>query len=105
MKSDDQHQLVQDLFLLQRVATTINSNLDIDSLLEEIVNDVSQTFGCSRLAVLLKDHRTNELVVGADCGGDTNRHIKGERFKIGEYGMVGHVGAIGQTYYAPDVSV
>jgi sigma-B regulation protein RsbU (phosphoserine phosphatase) len=105
MKSDDQNQLIQDLFLLQRVAQRINSNLNIDALLEEIVNDMSQTFGCSRLAVLLKDDRTNELVVGADCGGDTNLHIKGERFKIGEYGMVGHAGALGQTYYAPDVSV
>ena len=105
MKSDDQHQLIEDLFLLQRVAQRINSNLNIDSLLEEIVNDVSQTFGCSRFAVLLKDERTNELIVGADCGGDTNQHIKGERFTIGEYGMVGHVGATGQTYYAPDVSV
>ena len=100
-----QDQLIRDLFVLQRVAQRINSNLDMDSMLEEIVNDVSQTFGCSRLAVLLKEDRTNELVVGADCGGDTNRHIKGERFKIGEYGMVGHVGLTGQTYYAPDVAV
>ena len=105
MKSNDQHQLIQDLFLLQRVAQRINSNLDIDSLLEEIVNDVSQSFGCSWFAVLLKDDRTNELIVGADCGGDTNQHIKGERFKIGEYGMVGHVGSTGETYYAPDVSL
>lgn len=105
MKRDNQDQLVQDLFLLQRVAQSINSNLDIDSLLEGIVNDVSQTFGCSRLAVLLKDDQTDELIVGADCGGDFNHHIKGERIKIGEYGMTGHVGATGQTYYAPDVSV
>ncbi len=100
-----QQQLVQDLFLLQRVAQKLNRNLDIDDLLTEIVDDVSQTFGCSRLAVLLKDETTNELVVGADCGGDFNRHIKGERFSVGEYGMTGHVGATGETYYAPDVSV
>jgi sigma-B regulation protein RsbU (phosphoserine phosphatase) len=105
MKKEDQNQQIQELFLLQRVAQRLNSNLDIDALLEEIVNDVSQTFGCSRLAVLLKDNQTNELVVGADCGGDTNLYLKGERFKIGEYGMVGHVGAIGETYYAPDVSI
>ena len=100
-----QQQLVQDLFLLQRVAQRLNRNLDIDDLLSEIVDDVSQTFGCSRLAVLLKDETTNDLVVGADCGGDFNQHIKGERFKVGEYGMTGHVGATGETYYAPDVSV
>ncbi|MGH7493012.1 MAG: SpoIIE family protein phosphatase [bacterium] len=105
MKTEDQNQLIQDLFLLQRVAQRMNSNLDLDALLEEIVNDVSQTFGCSRLAVLLKDDQTNELVVGADCGGDAKHYIKGERFKIGEYGMVGHVGATGETYYAPDVTV
>lgn len=104
-KKSDQSQLVQELYLLQRVARRLNSNMDIDSLLTEIVDDVSQTFGCSRLAVLLKDDRADELVVGADCGGDANQHIKGERFKIGEYGMVGHVGATGETYYAPDVSV
>lgn len=105
MKHKDPDDMMKDYVLLHRVAQRINSNLDIDSLLDEIVNDVSQTFGCSRLAVLLKDDRTNELVVGADCGGDANQHIKGERIKIGEYGMVGHVGAIGETYYASDVSV
>jgi len=105
MKASDQDETMQDFVLLHRVAQRINSNLDIDSMLEEIVNDVSQTFGCSRLAVLLKDDRTDELVVGADCGGDTNLHMKGDRFKIGQYGMVGHVGATGRTYYAPDVSV
>jgi sigma-B regulation protein RsbU (phosphoserine phosphatase) len=105
MKKEDQDQLIQDLFLLQRVAQRLNSNLDLDALLEKIVNDVSQTFGCSRLEVLLKDAQTNELVVGADCGGDAQHHIKGERIKIGEYGIVGHVAATGETYYAPDVTV
>jgi sigma-B regulation protein RsbU (phosphoserine phosphatase) len=105
MKNEDQNQLIQDLFLLQRVAQKINSNLDLDALLEEIVNDVSQTFGCSRLAILLKDDQTNELVVGTDCGGEARHFIKGERFKIGEYGIGGHVGATGETYYAPDVTV
>jgi sigma-B regulation protein RsbU (phosphoserine phosphatase) len=105
MKNEDQHQLIEELFLLQRVAQRINSTLDIDALLEDIVNDVSETFGCSRLAVLLKDDLTNELVVGADCGGDAKHYIKGERFKIGEYGIMGRVGATGETYYAPDVTV
>jgi hypothetical protein len=29
-------------------------------------------------------------------------HRKGERFKIGD-GIIGHVAATGETYYAPDV--
>jgi len=104
MKSEEQHQLIQELFLLQRVAQRITSNLDIEALLEDVVTDVARTFGCSRSAVLLKDDKTNELVIAAVQGWTMNYHMKGDRFKIGEYGMVGHVGATGKTYYAPDVT-
>jgi phosphoserine phosphatase RsbU/P len=105
MKRNDQSELIQELFLLQRVAQRINSNLDLDGLLEDIVGDVAQTFGCSRSAVLLKDDTTDELVIAAVQGWTMNYHMKGDRFKIGEYGMIGHVGATGETYYAPDVAV
>ena len=80
MNADEQNQLIQELFLLQRVAQRINSTLDIDSLLEDIVNDVAQTFGCSHSAVLLKDDNTNELVIAAVRGWTTNYHLKGDRF-------------------------
>jgi sigma-B regulation protein RsbU (phosphoserine phosphatase) len=105
MNGEDQNQRIQELFLLQRVAQRINSILDLDVLLEEVVNDVAQTFGYSRSAVLLKDEETNELVIAAVRGWTINFHVKGERFKIGEYGMVGHVGETGETYCAPDVTV
>lgn len=104
MKNEEQNQLVQELFMLQRVAQRINSTLDLEALLEDIVSDVAQTFGCSRSAVLLKDDNANELVIAAVRGWTINYHMKGERFKIGEYGIVGHVGATGETYYAPDVT-
>ncbi len=105
MNRKEQNQQIQELFLLQRVAQRINSILDLDVLLEEIVGDVAETFGYTRSGVLLKDNATNELVIAAVRGWTTNYHLKGERFKIGEYGMVGHVGATGETYYAPDVTV
>lgn len=105
MEPEEQHQLIQELFLLQRVAQKINSTLDLETLLEDIVGDVAQTFGYSRSAVLLKDDTTNQLVIAAVRGWTINYHKKGDRFKIGEYGMVGHVGATGETYYAPDVRV
>jgi sigma-B regulation protein RsbU (phosphoserine phosphatase) len=72
---------------------------------EDIVSDIAQTFGCSRSGVLLKDDETNELIIAAVRGWTINYHVKGDRFKIGEYGMIGHVGATGETYYAPDVNV
>ncbi len=105
MNGEDQNQRIQELFLLQRVAQRINSILDLDVLLEEVVNDVAQTFGYSRSAVLLKDDAANELVIAAVRGWTINYHVKGERFKIGAFGMVGHAGATGETYYAPEVTV
>ncbi|MCA1624635.1 MAG: protein kinase [Acidobacteria bacterium] len=105
MNQEAQNQQIQELFLLQRVAQRINSILELDVLLEEIVGDVAETFGYTRSGVLLKDDVTNELVIAAVRGWTTNYHLKGERFKIGEYGMVGHVAATGETYYAPDVTI
>jgi sigma-B regulation protein RsbU (phosphoserine phosphatase) len=103
MNDKDQKQRIQELLLLQRVAQRINSILDLDILLEEVVSDVAQTFGYSRSGILLKDDETNELEIAAVRGWTVNYHMKGERFKIGEFGMVGHVGETGETYYAPDV--
>ena len=94
---------IDELFLLQRVAQRISALLDIEALLEEVVGDVSQTFGYSRSAVLLRDEPTNELVIAAVRGWTMNYHQKGERFKIGEYGIVGHVASTAEMYYAPDV--
>jgi phosphoserine phosphatase RsbU/P len=97
-----EHQ-VGELLLLQRVAQRIGTILDLEELLEEIVTDVAQTFGYSRAGVLLIEGR--DLVIAAVRGWTTNFHMKGERFPVGEYGMVGHVAATGETYYAPDVFV
>jgi sigma-B regulation protein RsbU (phosphoserine phosphatase) len=101
---EEHDELIQELFLLQRIGQQISSTLELEPLLESAVSDVAQTFGCSRSAVLLKDDAANELVIAAVKGWTINYHRKGDRFKIGEYGMVGHVGATAETYYAPDVS-
>jgi len=102
---NEENQRIKELLLLQRVAQRINSILDLDLLLEEVVSDVAQTFGYSRSGILLKDDDTNELEIAAVRGWTVNYHMKGERFKIGEYRMICHVGQTGETYYAPDVKV
>ena len=102
---NDENQKIKELLLLQRVAQRINSILDLDLLLEEVVSDVAQTFGYSRSGVLLKDEETNELVIVAVRGWTVNFHVKGDRFKIGEYGIIGHVGLSEETYYSPDVTI
>ncbi len=104
-ESKANNQKIEELLLLQRSSQKINSILDLDILLEEIVNDVGETFGYLRTGVLLKDDQTNELVIAAVRGWTKNFHVKGDRFKVGEYGIIGHVGKTCKTYYAPDVTV
>ena len=67
---------IEELFLLQRVAQKITSILDLETLLDQIVEDVATTFGYNRLAILLKDNQTNELVIAA---GWTGKHDTGEQ--------------------------
>lgn len=103
VSSIEQQAQLQDLLLLQRVVQRINSILDLDVLLEQIVDDVKETFGYSRSGVLFLDETTNELVIAAVRGWTINYHVKGDRFKVG-WGMIGHVAETGRTYYVPDVT-
>jgi phosphoserine phosphatase RsbU/P len=98
----DQVLRIEELYLLQRVAQKINSILELETLLDQIVGDVANTFGYNRLAVLLKDEGTEELVIAAGWTGELC--LKGTRFKIGGgEGMSAHAAATGETFYAPDV--
>jgi phosphoserine phosphatase RsbU/P len=105
MQQTKLEQRLKELFLLQSVTQKITSILDLDTLLEEIVGDTTQTFGYCRSGVLLIDEKTHELEIAAVNGWTVNFHVKGERFKIGKYGIVGHVAETGKTYYAPNVKV
>jgi sigma-B regulation protein RsbU (phosphoserine phosphatase) len=93
---------VRELLLLQETAKKVNSILDLEQLLDEIVGGVAEAFGCNRTAVLLKDEITNELEMIA-LRGFSNVHLKGYHFKVGGEGMVGHVSATAKMHYAPDV--
>jgi len=93
---------VRELLLLQDTAKKVNSILDLEKLLDEIVGGVAEAFGCNRTAVLLKDDARNDLEMIA-LRGFSNVHLKGYRFKIGGEGMVGHVAATARMHYAPDV--
>jgi sigma-B regulation protein RsbU (phosphoserine phosphatase) len=92
------------LELLRNAARQLNSTLDLNRLLEQIVSEVAQAFGCSRSAVLLIDGDTNELELVAVRGWTKNVHPKGFRFIIGQEGLVGRVAGSGETSYVPDVS-
>ncbi|MGA3093504.1 MAG: GAF domain-containing SpoIIE family protein phosphatase [Terriglobales bacterium] len=93
---------VRELLLLQDTAKKVNSILDLEKLLDEIVGGVAEAFGCNRTAVLLQDDARNEMEIIA-LRGFSNVHLKGYRFKVGGKGMVGHVAATARMHYAPDV--
>jgi phosphoserine phosphatase RsbU/P len=91
------------LELLRNAARQLNSTLDLDGLLEQIVSEVAQAFGCSRSAVLLLDPETNELVLAAVRGWTKSVHPKGFRFTVGRDGLVGRTASTGETCYVPDI--
>ncbi len=98
----DLEQRLRQLLLLQETVKKVNSILDLEQLLDEIVGSVAETFGCTRTAVLLKDDASDEMEMIA-LRGFSDLHLKGYRFKIGAEGMVGDVGATRKMRYAPDV--
>jgi sigma-B regulation protein RsbU (phosphoserine phosphatase) len=95
---------IRQLLLLQQTAKKVNSILDLERLLDEIVGEVAEAFGCTRTGVLLKDEGSNELEIVA-LRGFTNIHLKGYRFKIGGEGIIGHVSAAEKMHYAPDIRI
>ncbi|HYM78765.1 MAG TPA: GAF domain-containing SpoIIE family protein phosphatase [Candidatus Dormibacteraeota bacterium] len=93
--------LVEELQRVQKTAQTISSILDLDQLIDRIVNEVAQSFGCVEASLFLHDEERHEMVLASVRG--CSVHGKGHRLKIGQEGMVGHVGATGRMHYAPDV--
>ena len=94
-------ELVEDLQRLQKSAQKITSILDLDQLIDSVVVEVTQIFGCLEASVYLHDEARREMVLAGVHGCDA--HGKGYRLKIGREGMVGYVASTGQTRYAPDV--
>jgi sigma-B regulation protein RsbU (phosphoserine phosphatase) len=93
--------LVEDLQRVQKTAQTITSILDLDQLIDSVVSEVTRSFGCVEASIFLHDEERREMVLAGVRG--CTLHRKGHRLRIGQDGMVGHVAAIGQMHYAPDV--
>jgi phosphoserine phosphatase RsbU/P len=92
---------VDSLQKIQKAAQQISSILDLDELIENIVNEVSHTFGLIETSVYLHDELNAEMVMAGVRG--CTVHDKGFRLKVGKQGMVGYVASTCQMRYAPDV--
>jgi len=93
--------VAKELQRVQKTAQTITSILDLDQLIESIVNETTQWFGCVEAHVFLHDEERREMVLASVRG--CKMHGKGQRLRIGQDGMVGHVAATVRMHYAPDV--
>ena len=94
---------IAELLKLQKAAQAITSILDLDELIDKVVNEIAQSFGCLEATIYLHDEANHELVLTGVCG--CTAYDKGDRKKIGKEGMTGHVAATGKMHYAPDVRV
>ena len=95
-------EFVQALMNVQRTAQLINSNLDLDRVLDRVVNDLATSLGNVEVSVWLREPGTEELVLAGVHGCSANR--KGSRMKFTR-GMAGYVASTGAMHYAPDVSL
>ncbi|MFQ3548610.1 MAG: GAF domain-containing protein [Armatimonadota bacterium] len=65
-------QKVQEMSTINNVLSAINSTLDLESVLEQIVECITETVGFDRCCLYLLDSRTNEFKPGARRGFDNN---------------------------------
>jgi len=96
--------LIEDLQRVQKAAHKITSILDLDQLIDSLVNEVADSFGCIEASIYLHDEEHSEMVLAGVRGCmECCAQGKGHRLKIGREGMVGYVASTGQLRYAPDV--
>jgi GAF domain-containing protein/CheY-like chemotaxis protein len=92
------------LALLHEISQRISALLDVDTLLNEIVNRVTDVFGYQAVSVHLIDEVTNALVFAAEVGME-EAFVRNVRQKVGDRGIVSWVATTGEPLLVPDVSL
>jgi len=96
--------LVEDLQRVQKAAHKMTSILDLDQLIDSVIHESADSFGCIESSIYLHDEEHGEMVLAGVRGcNECVAQGKGRRLKIGREGMVGYVASTGQLRYAPDV--
>lgn len=94
---------IKDFMLVQRVIKKINSILDLESLMEQIIKDASSTLGFTKCGVLLYDECADQLKLAAVTGWEDKIHKVGDRFDLGE-GIVWRAFIAKKVMYYPDMN-
>jgi diguanylate cyclase (GGDEF)-like protein len=93
----------KELAILYDIGRNLTLNLDLDSLLDQILGAMQESFGYLNCAILLLDREKNELFIKA-ARGYTEEVIRNRRIRIGEEGITGWVAARGEPLNVPDVT-
>ncbi|MEO0226343.1 MAG: diguanylate cyclase [candidate division WOR-3 bacterium] len=87
-----------------RIAKSLVSTLNLDTVLNQILKVIRDTFGYANCAILLIDKKRDELYIKA-ANGYPIKFWKEARLSIKRReGITGYVAATGKSFYAPDVS-
>jgi len=92
----------KDFMLLQRVIRRINSILDLNELLNQIIKDASKTLGFEKCGVLLYDEKANEFELVAATGWEDKMFQVGARFQE-NVGVVWRAFHKQKPIYYPDI--
>jgi diguanylate cyclase (GGDEF)-like protein len=85
---------ILELYTLYNISKTLQSNLEVENLLNQIVGNVSQSLKLHKVLILLVDDKSNELYVVSSLGFPES--IRDLRIKIGE-GVLGWTALTGEA--------
>jgi sigma-B regulation protein RsbU (phosphoserine phosphatase) len=94
---------IKDFMLVQRVIRKINSILDLNDLIKQIIDDASKTLGFTKCGVLLYDENRDQLQLAAVTGWEDKVHKVGDRFDLG-VGIVWRSFIAKKVIYYPDIN-
>ncbi|PIU67461.1 MAG: hypothetical protein COS84_04590 [Armatimonadetes bacterium CG07_land_8_20_14_0_80_40_9] len=91
---------LKELSTLNQLGKVINSTLELDKLLPQVIERTSEIMQVKEAILMLTDSQTKELIVRQACGEDTER-LKEVKFKLGE-GIAGWVAQRGEPLLLND---
>lgn len=91
---------LDDLMVFHQLARSLNSSLDLDTILRTILDQTERILAADMWALLMLDEARNELYY-AIAGGNNESDLRDLRVKVGE-GIAGWVAENGETLIVPE---
>ncbi|MBI4726990.1 GAF domain-containing protein [candidate division TA06 bacterium] len=95
---------LRDLSALHNVGAAVSSTLQLHDLLLQVCAILKDTFGYSKISILLADPRRETLELMASLGYPDQVKETGRRLKIGSEGITGRAALTGEAAIVNDVS-